>query len=217
MTGRKGSFMQPYVDYFSNHMGDYLGMVGQHIRLSLLAVACACLLGVPFGILAARSRRLYRLITTVFSTLRIIPSLAVLVILIPVMGIGMRPALVALTVLAVPPVLINTALGFHQVEPFMLEVAEGMGMAPGHIFIKVKAPLAFPYVMTGIKTAVSEVVASAALAAYIGSGGLGVLIYNGISLMKTEYLIIGGGSVALLTIAFSLGLGALQKRLTSCR
>lgn len=209
--------MQSYIDYFSNHMGDYIGMVGQHIRLSLLAVVFAVLIGVPFGILTGRFRRLYQFITTIFSTLRIIPSLAILVILIPVMGIGMKPALVALTVLAVPPVLINTALGFHQVEDFMLEVAEGMGMPSRQIFYKVRVPLAFPYLMTGIKTAVSEIIASATLAAYIGSGGLGVLIYNGISLMKTEYLVIGGASVALLTIAFNLILGRLQARLTRYR
>ncbi|MDC7288749.1 ABC transporter permease [Blautia schinkii] len=209
--------MELYIEYFSNHMGDYLGMVGQHIRLSLLAVFLAVVIGVPFGILTTKSKGVYQFITTIFSTLRIIPSLAILVILIPVMGIGMKPALVALTVLAVPPILINTALGFHQVEDFMLEVAEGMGMPPRQIFRKVSFPLAFPYIMTGIKTAVSEIIASATLAAYIGSGGLGVLIYNGISLMKTEYLVIGGASVALLTVVFNLALGRLQGRFTRYR
>lgn len=209
--------MQPYIDYFTNHMGEYMGLLTQHVRLSMLAVFFAVIIGVPFGILTTRSERLYQFITTIFSTLRIIPSLAILVILIPIMGIGMKPALVALTVLAVPPILINTALGFRQVEPFMLEVAKGMGMASREIFLKVKAPLAFPYMMTGVKTAVSEIIASAALAAYIGSGGLGVLIYNGISLMKTEYLLIGGISVALLTAIFQFALGCLQRKITRYR
>lgn len=204
--------MQPYIEYFSTHLQDYIRMLGQHILISVLAVFFAVLIGVPFGILTLRSRKAYHFVTTIFSTLRIIPSLAILVLLIPVMGIGMKPAMVALTVLAVPPVLINTALGFNQVEDFMVEVAEGMGMDRSMVFQKVKLPLAFPYFMTGIKTAASEIIASATLAAYIGSGGLGVLIYNGISLMKTEYLLIGGISVAFLTIGCNLLLGSIQKK-----
>ena len=90
-----------------------------------------------------------------------------------------------------------------------------MGMSDRRIFWKVKVPMAVPYFMTGLKTAASEVIASATLAAYIGSGGLGVIIYNGISLMKTEYLLIGGVSVALLTLAANALLGWVQKKV--CR
>ena len=213
----QGENMQPYINYFSNHMQDYLGMVGQHLLLSFISVTLAVVIGVPFGILTTRSKKASRFITTVFSTLRIIPSLAILVLLIPVMGIGMKPALVALTVLAIPPVLINTALGFRQVEDFMVEVARAMGMDERTVFLKVKLPLAFPYIMTGIKTAASEIIASATLAAYIGSGGLGVLIYNGISMMKTEYLLIGGVSVAVLTIVCNLLLGSALKKVLRYR
>ena len=88
---------------------------------------------------------------------------------------------------------------------------------PISVFLKVKLPLAFPYIMTGIKTAASEIIASATLAAYIGSGGLGVLIYNGISMMKTEYLLIGGVSVAVLTIVCNLLLGSAQKKVLRYR
>lgn len=152
-------------------------------------------------------------IVTFVSALRIIPSLAILVILIPVMGIGIKPALVALTILAVPPVLIQTVLGFSKVPAFMIEVARAMGMDEKSVFRKVRFPLAVPYIMGGVKMAAAEVVASAALAAYIGSGGLGVIIYNGISLMKTEYLVIGGCSVAALTLLCGLFLGKIEKKM----
>lgn len=208
----KGNFMQVYIDYFVNNWQTYFQMVWQHIYISLTAVGLAVAIGVPCGILCLSFPRVKKFIMTFFSTLRIVPSLAVLVILIPIMGIGMKPALTALTVLAVPPVLIQTTLGFAQVPAFMIETAKAVGMDEKRMFYQVQFPLAMPYIMGGIKMAASEVIASAALAAYIGSGGLGVLIYNGISLMKTEYLVIGAVSVAALTLLGQLLLGKVEKR-----
>ena len=165
------------------------------------------------GILCLRFPKIKQFVNTFFSALRIIPSLAILVILIPIMGIGVKPALTALVVLAVPPILIQTTLGFSQVPAFMIEVASAMGMDEKRVFYLVQFPLALPYIMGGIKMAASEVIASAALAAYIGSGGLGVIIYNGISLMKTEYLVIGGASAAALTLVCNFLLGKIEKKI----
>ena len=204
--------MQAYIDYFTGHWQDYLLLFWQHIYISALAVVIAVAIGVPCGLLCLKQPKIKKFINTFFSTLRIIPSLAILVILIPIMGIGVKPARTALVVLAVPPVLIQTTLGFSKVPPFMMEVAAAMGMDEKRAFYQVQFPLAFPYIMGGIKMAASEVIASAALAAYIGSGGLGVLIYNGISLMKTEYLVIGGGSVAVLTLVCNLILGKIERK-----
>lgn len=205
--------LQVYIDYFSKHWQDYLLLFWQHIYISLIAVALAAAIGIPCGILCLKVPKIKQFVNTFFSTLRIIPSLAILVILIPIMGIGVKPALTALVVLAIPPVLIQTTLGFSQVPAFMMEVASAMGMDERRTFYQVQFPLALPYIMGGIKMAASEVIASAALAAYIGSGGLGVIIYNGISLMKTEYLVIGGVSVAALTLACNLLLGKIEKKI----
>ena len=207
--------MDFYVEYFSARGDEYLEMLFQHLYLCAVTLLFAAVLGAAFGMLTMLSDGVYRLVTGIFNTLRIIPSLAVLVFLIPVMGVGTKPALVALTFLSVPPVLIQTSLGLHKTEPFLVESAQAMGMSDRRIFWKVKVPMAVPYFMTGLKTAASEVIASATLAAYIGSGGLGVIIYNGISLMKTEYLLIGGVSVALLTLAANALLGWVQKKV--CR
>lgn len=205
--------MQVYVDYFTNHWQDYILLFWQHIYISLTAVVLAAVIGIPCGIFCLKVPRIKKFVNTFFSTLRIIPSLAILVILIPIMGIGLKPAIVALVVLAVPPILIQTTLGFSKVPEFMLEVAAAMGMDEKRTFYQVQLPLALPYIAGGIKMAMSEVIASAALAAYIGSGGLGVIIYNGISLMKTEYLVIGGVSVAALTLASNLLLGKVEKKI----
>lgn len=207
--------MDFYVEYFSARGDEYLEILFQHLYLCAVTLLFAAVLGAAFGMLTMLSDGVYRLVTGIFNTLRIIPSLAVLVFLIPVMGVGTKPALVALIFLSVPPVLIQTSLGLHKTEPFLVEAARAMGMSDRRIFWKVKVPMAVPYFMTGLKTAASEVIASATLAAYIGSGGLGVIIYNGISLMKTEYLLIGGVSVALLTLAANALLGWVQKKV--CR
>ena len=191
--------MQAYVEYFQTHGQEYLHMIWQHVYLSLLAVAIAAAIGIPCGILCLRVPKVKKILTTGFSALRIIPSLAVLVILIPIMGVGVKPALTALVILAIPPILIQTTLAFSQVPAFMLEVADAMGM---------------PGIISGIRMAMSEVIASATLAAYIGAGGLGILIFNGINLLKTEYLVIGGGTVAVITMLCSMGLGAIQKKLS---
>lgn len=205
--------MDFYVEYFTSRGNEYLEMLGQHLYLCTVTLLLAAVIGGVCGALTLASEHAYRLVTGAFQTLRIIPSLAVLVFLIPVMGVGTKPALVALTLLAIPPVLIQTSLGLRKVEPFLIESARAMGMSGRRIFWKVKIPMALPFFMTGIKTAASEVIASATLAAYIGSGGLGVIIYNGISMMKTEYLLIGGLSVAFLTLAANAGLGWLQRRI----
>jgi osmoprotectant transport system permease protein len=187
-------------DYFSRNSGKYWTAVTQHLGISFLALGIACFFALPLGILCARNRPLRTTITGVFATLRIIPSLAVLFLCIPILGIGLKPALTALTFLAIPPMLINTTLAFSSIPPATLETARGMGMGDRRIFFLVKIPLALPLVLTGFKTAAVEVIASATLVAYIGGGGLGTLIFTGMQLMRTEFLLIGGVSVTLLSV-----------------
>ena len=205
--------MDVYLEYFTTRGDQYLHLLWQHVYISALAIFAASLIGIPLGILCYRNPAVKGgFINTFFSALRILPSLVVLAVLIPFLGIGVKPALVALIVLAIPPILIQTTLGFDKVPEFMTEVSMAMGMDEKMSFRRVQMPLAMPYIMGGIKMATAEVIASAALAAYIGSGGLGVIIYNGISLMKTEYLVIGGASVAALTLICTALLGKVEKK-----
>ena len=115
--------MQAYVEYFQTHGQEYLHMIWQHVYLSLLAVAIAAAIGIPCGILCLRVPKVKKILTTGFSALRIIPSLAVLVILIPIMGVGVKPALTALVILAIPPILIQTTLAFSQVPAHLTNAA----------------------------------------------------------------------------------------------
>lgn len=206
--------MQLILEYFSNNLSDYIQLIIQHIEISLSAILFGMIIAIPLGIFSTRCRVLYKFIKGIFGTLRIIPSLAILVLCIPIMGTGMKPAVTALTILAIPPILINTAMAFDTLPEAVLETALGLGMGKWRTFFTVKLPLAFPLVFTGVKTAVVEVIASATLAAYIGAGGLGSLIFTGLGLMRSDLLFIGGGSVALLSLLSGYLLNLLDHRIT---
>jgi len=186
--------------YFASRPDEYLLALREHIVLSLLSLCAAIVIGVPLGILCVRYKNQQKWVVGFFQVLRIVPSLAVLVMLIPVMGVGERPAITALVLLAVPPVLMNTVAGLEEVPFFMLETAEGMGMTGRQIWGKVRIPLAMPLILAGIKIAMIEIIASAAIAAKIGAGGLGGIILTGLGLNRIDLLLVGGVTVAALSL-----------------
>lgn len=192
-------------EYFSVHWMDYIQMILRHLEVSILSVAFAMLIAIPLGILSTRWDTVEKISVKFWGMLRIIPSVAILIVCIPVIGTGIVPAVVALTILAIPPILINTTQAFRQLPQPIIEAAMGMGMDNRDLFFKIKIPLAFPIMFTGVRTAIVEVVASATLAAYIGAGGLGEIILTGLGLMRNDLLWIGGITVAVM----SLGVGAL--------
>lgn len=192
------------LDYLSGNLDSFLASIGEHIWLSLLALVLATAIGIPLGYVSVRSSQNEKVITTIFQGLRIIPSLAVLILLIPFMGTGIEPALTALVLLAIPPILMNTVAGLQEVPDFMLETAHAMGMTPRQVLWRVQFPLALPLILTGIKTAMIEIIASATLASKIGAGGLGDIIFTGLGLNRVDLLLVGGLSVAALSIAASL-------------
>lgn len=192
-------------EYIVTHTDEILVQVRDHMLISLCALLIAILIGVAAGYFASRSAAVERLLTIPFSVLRVVPSLAILVLLIPVMGAGMRSAVTALTILAVPPVFLNTIVGFREVPDFIKESSGGIGMTERDTLWKIEVPLALPMILAGIRTAMTEVIASATLAAKIGGGGLGEIIFTGLGLNRADLLWIGGILVAVL----SLGSGIL--------
>ena len=192
-------------EYIVTHTDEILVQVRDHMLISLCALLIAILIGVAAGYFASRSAAVERLLTIPFSVLRVVPSLAILVLLIPVMGAGMRSAVTALTILAVPPVFLNTIVGFREVPDFIKESAGGIGMTERDTLWKIEVPLALPMILAGIRTAMTEVIASATLAAKIGGGGLGEIIFTDLGLNRADLLWIGGILVAVL----SLGSGIL--------
>lgn len=196
--------------YISTHQMQLLRQIGEHFLISLLALLVAAVIGILCGYAASLSPKSERIVSAPFQVLRVVPSLAILILLIPVMGTGIKPAVTALTILAIPPVLLNTIVGFREVPDFMVESARGIGMSEKDVLFKVRIPLALPMILAGLRTGLVEVFASTTLAAKIGAGGLGEIIFTGLGLNRADLLILGGLLVAVL----SLGSGAVFDRIS---
>lgn len=195
-----GNLISQIIDYFNQNSDTFFIAVKDHLEISAIALVIAMLIGIPCGYACYKYKKIERQMISLFQVLRIIPSLAVLLLLIPIMGIGEKSAIVALVLLAIPPILMNTVAGIQEVSGFIIESAYGIGMTEKQVFWKVQFPLAMPLIFTGIKTAMIEIIASATLAAKIGAGGLGEIIFTGLGLNRTDLLLVGGISVGLLTI-----------------
>lgn len=199
--------------YIATHTSQILAQTAAHTGISLFALAVACCIGIPCGYAASKSAKSETIISAPFEMLRVIPSLAFLVLLIPVLGTGTAPAVTALTILAVPPILLNTIVGFRTIPAFLLESARGIGMTERELLFKVKVPAALPMMLAGIRTSLVEVIASATLAAKIGAGGLGEIIFTGLGLNRTDLLILGGVLAAVLSLGSGWIFDAVSRRL----
>ena len=199
--------------YARSHTDELLEALSQHLLLVAVALMISIVVCVPLGIWTSRSRLAALTVINGFNALRVIPSLAILFLAIPYFGLSFTSAAIALTLLALPPVLINTDAAYRTIEPAVREAARGMGMTTGQILWRVETPLAMPVIVAGIRTAAIEVIASATLAAFIGSGGLGLFIVRGFSLYNIPILLVGAIPVALLTLAAELVLGGVQRML----
>jgi osmoprotectant transport system permease protein len=180
-----------------------------HVRISAIALLIAIVLFVPLGVALAQSARWGPSVVGVLSSLRVIPSLALVFVFVPWLGFGYRPALFALVLLAAPPLLINTTTALRQIDPAILDAARGMGMTGPEMLVRVQLPLAASLILAGIRTAAVEIVASATLASLIGVKTLGQFIFTGISLLDTTYLLAGGIPIVLLVLAIESLFGGI--------
>ncbi|HZS91274.1 MAG TPA: ABC transporter permease [Chloroflexota bacterium] len=188
-----------------------IGAVVVQVELSLFALLTGVALCVPLGILATRNRLVSLATINLFGTARAIPSIAILFLAIPFLGFGFTPSLVALAVLACPPILVNTNAGFMGVAPPVVEAARGMGMNPWQVLLRVELPLALPVVLAGVRTAALEVIASATLATFIAGGGLGDIITQGLGNQRVDVLLAGAIPVALLALLAEVLFSGLQR------
>lgn len=185
-------------------------LLRQHMVLAFIAVAIAAVLGFFGAILAARHERTGRVLLAVANVGQAIPSLAVLGFMIPLLGIGFLPAMCALVLRTLLPVFLNTYLGLRGVSPAVIESAIGAGMRPREVLWLVEVPLAAPVVLAGVRTAAVEGVALATFGAFIGAGGLGDLILQGIALVDHVRLLAGALPVAILAVLVEAALGLIE-------
>ncbi len=200
-------------NYAASNPDQLLSALEGHLLLVVVPLSIGLGVGLPLGLLSARSRVASTLLINSFNALRVIPSLAILFLAIPYFGLSFQSAAIALTLLVMPPILISTDVAFRGIDPAIREAAFGMGMSPSQVLRQVEIPLALPVIIAGIKTATVEVIASATLAAFIGAGGLGTFIVLGFSLYDNAILLVGAIPVALLAIIAEFSLSTLQRSL----
>jgi osmoprotectant transport system permease protein len=201
--------------FFWERRSEILALAGQHVGLVLASTLLAVALGVPAGIGLVRRPKLARPVLAFANVVQTIPSLALFGFLIPLPllgGIGARTAIVALVVYALLPILRNTHAGIASVDPAVVDAAAGLGMSEGQRLRWVELPLAFPVVLAGIRIAVVVGIGLATIAAAIGAGGLGVLIYRGVATVDHRLILAGAVPAALLALAFDFALGLAERR-----
>ncbi|MCD8872016.1 ABC transporter permease/substrate-binding protein [Staphylococcus gallinarum] len=202
--------MTEILQTLSDRRGQLLTTIFEHIQISFIALLIAALIGVPLGILLTKTKKLSEIVMNIAAILQTIPSLALLGLMIPLFGIGKVPAVIALVVYALLPILRNTYTGIAEVDSSLVEAAKGIGMKPGRRLTKVELPIAMPVIMAGIRTAMVLIIGTATLAALIGAGGLGDLILLGIDRNDSSLILIGAIPAALLAILFDLALRYMQ-------
>jgi len=207
------------LSYAFSNLDQIAVLTVEHISIVAVAVGLAILTGVPIGIAITQNQRVAENVLYVAAMVMTIPSIALFGIMIPILslighGIGYLPAVIAVLLYSLLPIIRNTYTAINNVDPALREAAKGMGMTPVQRLRTVEIPIAVPVIMAGVRTAVVLNIGVTAIAVYIGAGGLGELISRGISQTDPRKLVTGAVAVSMLAIAADYGLLWLQKKLT---
>lgn len=204
--------MTNFIAFLRDQYPKILEQIGTHIGLTMASLLVALAVGVPLGIWIAKRQRLASTVLGVAGVLQTVPSLALLGVLIPLLGIGVGPALVALFLYALLPIVRNTYVGIRGVSPAVVEAARGIGFTDRQVLWRIELPLALPVMFAGVRTAAVINVGVATLAAYVAAGGLGEFIFGGIALSNTPMMLAGAIPAAALAVGFDAVLAWLQRR-----
>lgn len=202
------------LEFIRDPSNDFAAHSLTYLKLCAVPILISVVVGICAGVVVARRPLLAFVVTNLSGLARAIPTLAFLAAALPYLGIGFTPSVVALTLLGIPPILLNTIAGLRGVDPAIVDAARGMGMTSRQVLTRVQTPLVLPVITAGIRTSAVQIVATAPLAALIGGGGFGDYILQGINLLRTTPLLVGSVSVALLALAVELSLAAVQRALT---
>lgn len=200
-----------FITYIQEHPEQFTRLLTQHLQLTILSVVLGVVVALPLGVLASRVELLAKPMTWLAGFGQTIPSLAVLAIMLPVLGIGFLPSLVALTIRAILPIFLNTYIGIRGADRAVVDAARGMGTSNAQLLTLVQLPLASPVIFAGVQTATVQNIGVATLAAYIGGGGLGDLILQGMAMVDPAVLLAGAIPVALLAMTAEILMTRLRR------
>ena len=193
--------------FLQEYGSQLLSKAVEHFYISMFALLLAIVVAVPLGILLSKTQRTANVVLTVAGVLQTIPTLAVLAIMIPIFGVGKTPAIVALFIYVLLPILNNTVLGVKNID----KAGQSMGMTKFQLMKDVEMPLALPLIISGIRLSSVYVISWATLASYVGAGGLGDLVFNGLNLYQPPMIISAAIVVTLLALVIDFILSLVEK------
>ena len=200
-----------FIAYIGEHRAQFFNLLNQHIQLTAASVLLALAAAIPLAIIASRVAPVARPMTWIAAAGQTVPSLAVLALMLPLQGIGFRPSVAALAIRAFLPIFLNTYVGLRGADAAAVDAARGMGASSAQRLLLVELPLASPIIYAGIQTATVQNVGIATIAAFIGGGGLGELILQGLQMLEPSVLLAGAIPVALLAMTAEVALRYLGR------
>ncbi|WP_053365925.1 ABC transporter permease/substrate-binding protein [Bacillus sp. FJAT-27245] len=206
--------MNSFFDYLSNNTGQIVNLLGQHIYLSILSVLIAVAIGVPLGIIISRNKALSKPVIGAANVAQAIPSLALLGFLIPFIGIGSTPAIVMVVIYSLLPIVKNTYTGLTNIDRDILEAARGIGLTNSQIMRKIQLPLAFPVIMAGVRISAVTAVGLMTIAAFVGAGGLGYLVFSGVSSVDNNMILAGAIPACILALLIDFVVGRVESKIS---
>jgi osmoprotectant transport system permease protein len=210
--------VSPTWEFIREHLPDVGRRTVEHVALAGGATLVATAIAIPFGVYATRHPRLERPMLSLVDAMQTIPSLALFGLLLPlplIGGIGATPAVVALVVYALLPVVRTTVVGIHGVDPSVRDAARGLGMTDGQILRQVDLPLAAPSIVAGVRVAAVTSIGTATIAAAIGAGGLGTFVFEGVSVVDNKVILLGAVPAAMLAIVVDVLIRFVERRWTA--
>ncbi|HLR63732.1 MAG TPA: ABC transporter permease [Lentibacillus sp.] len=202
------------MEFFAEHGNDLIIKTWEHFYISLAAIVLGVVVAVPLGIILSRVPKFADRFISFIGILQTIPSLAILAFFIPIVGIGKIPAILALFFYSLLPILRNTYIGVRDVDNSVVEAGKGMGMSNWQSILKMELPLSLPVIMAGIRLSTVYLIGWAALAAFIGGGGLGDFIFDGLNLYKPSLILAGTIPATILAVIADRSLAVMENKLT---
>ncbi|WP_160721014.1 ABC transporter permease/substrate-binding protein [Bacillus sp. USDA818B3_A] len=206
--------MSGFWNYLTGNFDQILSLLGEHVYLSIVSVLIAIIIGIPLGILISNEPKLSKPIIGTANVIQAIPSLALLGFIIPFIGIGSTPAIVMVVLYSLLPIVKNTYTGLTNIDRDILEAAKGIGLTKGQTMKKVQLPLAFPMIMAGIRISAVTAVGLMTIAAFVGAGGLGYLVFSGVQTVDNHMILAGAIPACILALLIDFVVGKLETRLS---
>ena len=204
-----------FIEYIINQKGQIFNLLWQHIQLTLVAILFAIIIGIPIGILVSKNEKLRKYVIGLINIFQAIPSMALLGLLVPILGIGSKPAIVAVVLYSLLPIVKNTSTGILGIDKNIIESATGIGLTSKQILYKIQLPLALPIIMAGIRISAVTAVGLMTLAAFIGAGGLGYLVFSGVQTVNNTMILAGAIPACLLALLVDYLFSKVEKSVMS--